>query len=109
MANVTFRKNAKTGNWDVFGPASLVLAGSFCSVSRADGTIRRIYVESVCRSFQVNGTPYVYGVIGKAPAKAAPTPAHFGAPVQGSYHQDIARQENEAESYDADDSSFNVF
>ena len=103
MANATFRKNAKTGNWDVFGPASFVLAGSFCSVSRADGTVRRIYVETVSRSFQVNGTPYVYGVIGKAPAKAAPTPApepvHFGAPVTAEY-DDCAR--------DADD-SFNVF
>ena len=81
MANATFRKNSKTGNWDVFGPANTVVAGDYCSVSRADGTTRRIYVESVCRAFPVNGVPYVFGVIGKAapkaakPAPVAPTPA----------------------------------
>lgn len=114
MANVTFRKN-NSNEWAVFGPASLVLAGDFCTVSRADGTTRRIYVESVCRSFTVNGAQYVYGTIGKAPAKAAkkpapvapaPEPVNFGCPVQGSYAQDIARQENEAESYDAAEMDF---
>ena len=62
MANATFSKNHKTGDWDVKGPASFVVAGDYCSVSRADGTVRRIFVSAVSRAFMVNGAGVRAGV-----------------------------------------------
>jgi hypothetical protein len=92
MANATFSKNRETGEWDVRGPADAVLAGNWVTVSKANGTTTRIYVATVSRAFLVNGVAYVFGTIGKAPAKTAapkaapaptpaPEPVHFGAPV----------------------------
>jgi len=90
MAQATFRKN-RDGEWTVFGPASEVVAGDYCKVRKADGSVRNIYVTTVSRSFMVNNEPYVYGTIGKAPAKprnapkAAPKPQSYEDAMEAVY------------------------
>lgn len=115
MMTATFRRN-RQGEWTVFGPATLVVASESVRVQRADGSVRNVYISTVSRSFDVNGTPYVYGTIGQAPRREAAAPRSnrrpeapsFGAPVQMSYAESVAADEAAAEA-EAESSEFSIF
>lgn len=72
----TFRKDSKTGNWNVFGPASEVKRGNV-TVRKADGTTKTVCVAHVSKPFDVNGTPHVYGYL--AETKREPAQASSGS------------------------------
>jgi hypothetical protein len=69
-ATVTYRKT-KAGQWVAFGPASVVRPG-YVTVTKKSGESKQELVESVGRTFTVNGRDMVYGYLA---AKAATTSA----------------------------------
>ena len=68
----TFRKS-KSGEWEVFGPASEVKPGAV-SVRKADGSTKTVAVASVSKSFDVNGVPHVYGRLASEPRSTVQHP-----------------------------------
>jgi len=59
---IVYRKDRRTGRWNVFGPASEVRVGTV-TVTKKDGTHRQERVVKVSKPFDVNGTPHVYGYL----------------------------------------------
>ena len=57
----SYRKT-KTGQWVVFGPASIVRTGRV-NVTKRDGTTRTETVESVGKTFTCDGLACCYGYI----------------------------------------------
>lgn len=70
----TFRKN-KQGDWVVLGTSDEVTPGTFCRVSKKDGSVRRLFITEVGAPFDVSGTSMVYGYIGTAPRTERKTKA----------------------------------
>jgi len=56
----SWRKN-KQGEWVVFGTMDEVTEGGWVSVSKKDGTSRRVKIGQVSKSFQIYGKAHVYG------------------------------------------------
>jgi hypothetical protein len=58
----TYRKT-KTGTWVAYGPAADIRPGHEVTISKKDGTTKTELVESVGRSFRVDGREMVYGYL----------------------------------------------
>jgi len=82
---ITYRQDRRTGQWNVFGPASEVHVG-IVTVTRKDGKKRRESVERVSKPFDVDGVPYVYGYLGELPTECAVC----GARIRGEAHLVLA-------------------
>lgn len=67
-----FRKNAKSGKFEVFGPASLVKVGQV-TVHKSNGTTEDVNIVSVSRSFDVDG---VRCAVGTLPEREKGPPCH---------------------------------
>jgi hypothetical protein len=67
---LTYRKT-KDGQWVAFGPVAEVTVGAV-RVTTKDGRIKDEQVVSLGKTFDVSGTPHVYGYL---VAKAAPVAA----------------------------------
>lgn len=64
-ATITYRKT-KRGEWVAFGPAALIAPGRSVIIVKKDGTTRMEAIESVGRTFDVDGVEMVYGYIDQA-------------------------------------------
>ncbi len=64
---VTF-KRTQAGEWVVVGSPATVLADSYVTVTKRDGSLKSVYVERVGRIFERDGEALVYGYIGTEPA-----------------------------------------
>lgn len=60
----SYRKT-KNGSWAVMGPADLVRANRTVQVTKKDGSTKMEMIESVGKTFQVNGQTMVYGYLGE--------------------------------------------
>ncbi len=61
----TYRKT-KQGQWVAFGPASVIRVGQV-TVAKRDGTTKTETVESVGRTFTVDGVDCCYGYLAAKP------------------------------------------
>jgi hypothetical protein len=61
---ITYRKT-KNGDWVAFGPADMIQPGKLVIVTKRDGSTKEERVESVGKTFDVNGRPHVYGYLVK--------------------------------------------
>jgi predicted RNA-binding Zn-ribbon protein involved in translation (DUF1610 family) len=59
---ITYRKNTRTGDWNVFGPQSELRVG-VVTVHKKDGTTKSERVVSVSKPFDVGGVPHVFGYL----------------------------------------------
>lgn len=84
--SATFRKN-KQGEWVVFGPASVVRPGRV-AVTKKDGRVQSVEIESVGRPFFANGQQMVYGYIAKKAPKSAPKVETAPESAQGEAEMD---------------------
>jgi len=91
---IVYRQDRRTGQWNVFGPASEVHVG-IVTVTRKDGKKRRESVERVSKPFDVDGVAHVYGyledkVYGYSEDKAPKTCANCGERIRGKAHLVLA-------------------
>lgn len=68
-ATCTYRKT-KAGEWVVYGPADVVIKGTFVGVTKKSGEEKYELVTRVGHTFIVDGTEMVYGYM---PSKTGPT------------------------------------
>lgn len=76
----SFRKT-KTGEWVVFGPALIINAGRTVTVTKKDGTTKTETIETVGKSFTVDGEVCCYGY---PAAKGATRRSFEAAPAKRS-------------------------
>jgi hypothetical protein len=76
---IVYRKDRRTGAWNVFGPASEVRVGTV-TVTKKDGTHRQERVVKVSKPFDVDGVAHVYGYLED---KAPKTCANCGETIRG--------------------------
>lgn len=62
----TYRKT-KNGDWVAYGPATEVKPGDV-AVTKRNGTVDHVTVDSVGKTFKVNGVDHVYGYFAPKPA-----------------------------------------
>jgi len=74
-------RQTKAGAWVAFGPVADVVAGATVTITKKDGSTKQFAVESVGRSFEVDGQDMVYGYGQSVDSSAvAPAPAPARAP-----------------------------
>jgi len=74
---ITYRKNARTGEWNVFGPQHEVKVG-VVTVHKKDGTTKSERVVRLSKPFDVNGEPHVFGYLEKETSHQTPHQASHG-------------------------------
>jgi hypothetical protein len=68
--NASYRKT-KSGQWVVYGPASVIVPGATVTVTTRGGQSKVEYITTIGRAFSVSGVPMVYGYPGTAPLETA--------------------------------------
>lgn len=71
MIECQYRKT-KAGEWVVYGPISVVMAGATVQVKKKNGEVKDETILSVGRPFDVEGVAMVYGHTGHGWAKSGP-------------------------------------
>lgn len=76
---VLFQKDTRAaGQWRLIGPADVVVPGRTVQVAKADGTTSTVFVASIARSGERNGTAYAIADFTNAYRPRAPrAPARF--------------------------------
>lgn len=88
--NPSYRKS-KSGQWVVFGPASIVRPGEV-GVAKRDGSTKIEHIESVGKTFAVDGVECCYGYVAERVEAAAP---HSGSCAQcGHGHGTYERRDS---------------
>jgi len=62
-------RKTKKGDWVVFGPTSEVKPGRV-TVTKKNGSTKTEVVDTVGKSFDVNGVPHCYGYIQEKPQRS---------------------------------------
>jgi len=81
---ITYRKNARTGEWNVFGPQRELRVG-VVTVHRKDGTTKSERVVRLSKPFDIDGVAHVFGYLEKETSHQAShgTCDGCGEPISG--------------------------
>ncbi len=60
---LSWKKDKKTDQFNVFGPAAEMKVGEYCTVTKKDGRSSSVLIQGMSRTFDIEGVPHAYGYL----------------------------------------------